>query len=186
MPGEQLHAISLQSQTSDLTASMLVHLATLGDHLGLSTLCHPAAEALVQKSWLDNTESLTDLLQLSTIRQNQEHNLLHQSDCGAYSELQLLDLLELQIDTDIANLFKLEASSRTAAVAGNVDQCKSPTHSFAAKSTATCLVFTRCHSDSSAFTPTNNHHRQTLRKKRHFQPTSMRPHIVHRPTTCGR
>ena len=78
----------------------------LGDHLGLTALVDSAAEELIQRSWLDHMPQLKQLLQLPYFIQNLErvNKLLHHAKRGAYTELQVLDLLELSelLDDDIA------------------------------------------------------------------------------------
>ena len=80
-----------------MSSYALLCIAELGDHLGLTALLDSAAEELIQRSWLDHMSHLKQLLQLPYFTQNLEriNKLLHHSKRGAYTELQVLELLEL-------------------------------------------------------------------------------------------
>ena len=80
-----------------MTRDVLLLFAQLGDHLGFTSLIDVAAEGLIQTPWLDHMEHLKQLLQLPYFKQNldRSNKLLHHAKRGAYTELQVLELLEL-------------------------------------------------------------------------------------------
>jgi len=86
----------LCNQAGHMSSQMLVCLARLGDHLGLSALVTAAAEHIVQLPWQLNTLALAAVLQTSFYKHRQDKcsELLHHAQRGAYSELQVLQLLE--------------------------------------------------------------------------------------------
>ena len=79
-----------------MTANALLCIVSFGDHLGLTALMDSASEELIQRSWLDHMPHLKQLLQLPYFIQNLErvNKLLHHAKRGAYTELQVLELLE--------------------------------------------------------------------------------------------
>ena len=74
----------------------LLSLAKLGDHLGLASLCEAAAEVMVQMPWEDQIHELATVLQMSVYRLDlaKKNTLLHHAKRGAYTELQVLEVLE--------------------------------------------------------------------------------------------
>ncbi len=74
----------------------LLCLAKLADHLGLSSLLETAAEALIKLPWEGNMLCLSHLLRLSLYKRDTDRRdkLLHHPKRGAYSELQILELLK--------------------------------------------------------------------------------------------
>ena len=80
-----------------MTRDVLLLFAQLGDHLGFTPLIDVAAEGLIQTQWLDHMEHLKQLLQLPYFNQHldRSNKLLHHAKRGAYTELQVLELLEL-------------------------------------------------------------------------------------------
>ena len=90
-----LHFIS--QGTHQMTSYALLCAVELGDHLGLTALVDSAAEELIQRSWLDHMPQLKQLLQIPYFTQNLDrvNKLLHHAKRGAYTELQVLELLEL-------------------------------------------------------------------------------------------
>ena len=79
-----------------LTPDALLMVAVLGDHLGLTSLVKDAADELIQASWVVYMQHLKQLLQLSYFNQNLDriNKLLHHATRGAFTELQVLELLE--------------------------------------------------------------------------------------------
>ena len=79
-----------------MTGDALLCLAKLADHLGLSSLLETAAEALIKLPWEENMLCLNDLLQMSSYKRDTDRRdkLLHHPKRGAYTELQILDLLK--------------------------------------------------------------------------------------------
>ena len=79
-----------------MTGDALTCLAKLADHLGLSSLLETAAEALIKLPWEENMSHLLELLQMSLYKRETDRRdqLLHHPKRGAYTELQLLDLLQ--------------------------------------------------------------------------------------------
>ena len=79
-----------------MTAKALLCIVSFGDHLGLTALVDSAAEELIQRSWLDHMPHLKQLLQLPYFKQDldRSNKLLHHAKRGAYTELQVLELLE--------------------------------------------------------------------------------------------
>ncbi|KAL0033575.1 hypothetical protein WJX79_004573 [Trebouxia sp. C0005] len=85
----------LHVQAQKMTGDALICLAKLADHLGLSSLLETAAEALIKMPWEENTLHLNELLQMSLYERDtaRRDKLLHHPKRGAYTELQLLELL---------------------------------------------------------------------------------------------
>ena len=79
-----------------MTGDALICLAKLADHLGLSSLLETAAEALIKLPWEGKMSRLKELLQMSLYNRvtDRRDKLLHHPKRGAYTELQLLDLLK--------------------------------------------------------------------------------------------
>ncbi len=74
----------------------LLSLAKLGDHVGLASLCEAAAEVMVQMPWEDQINELATVLQMPVYRLDlaKKNTLLHHAKRGAYTELQVLEVLE--------------------------------------------------------------------------------------------
>jgi len=79
-----------------MTGDALLCLARLADHLGLSSLLETAAEGLIKLPWEGNMSHPNELLQMSLYKRDTDRRdqLLHHSQRGAYTELQLLNLLK--------------------------------------------------------------------------------------------
>ena len=96
-----------------MTANALLCIVSFGDHLGLTALVDSAAEELIQRSWLDHMPHLKQLLQFPYFIQSLErvNKLLHHAKRGAYTELQVLELLELckLPEDDIAAVLSIPA-----------------------------------------------------------------------------
>lgn len=93
--------------------SKLLHqLIILADSLGLSSLLDAAAEALIKLPWERIMYQLNSLLQLSFYSSDPQkrNQLLHHPQRGAYTELQVLEVLEgLGISrADCASLLDLQ------------------------------------------------------------------------------
>jgi len=86
-------------EEQQMRAHALYCLAKLADHLGLSCLLAAAAEALIKLPWEKNMERLKRLLLMSVYKADtaKRMKLLHHPQRGAYTELQLLDLLPAAI-----------------------------------------------------------------------------------------
>ena len=71
-------------------------LVTLADHLGLSSLCEAAAEAFIRLPWEDNMAHFKVVLNLPVYKKNSQklYSLLHHPQRGAFTELQVLQVLE--------------------------------------------------------------------------------------------
>ncbi len=95
-----------------MTDKALVCFARLGDHLGLSAIVTAAAKELVKLPWHNNLYRLAVFLQMPVYKHKQEKliELLHHPQRGAYSELQVLQLLESLSydDADIAAVVQLD------------------------------------------------------------------------------
>ena len=80
-----------------MTPDALLMVAVLGDHLGLTSIVNIAAEELIQTSWITHIYYMKLLVQLPYFNQNLDriNKLLHHAKRGAYTELQVLGLLEL-------------------------------------------------------------------------------------------
>ena len=87
----------LISQMLSSTEETLLCLAQLGDHLGHSALLDNAVDALIQKPWVDNMHCIAQILAMPTFHQDIARigELLHHPRRGAYTELQVLELLEM-------------------------------------------------------------------------------------------
>ena len=83
-------------QAQQMTGDALICLAKLADHLGLLSLLETAAEALIKLPWEKIMLCLNHLLQTSLYQRDTDRRdkLLHHPQRGAYTELQLLDLLK--------------------------------------------------------------------------------------------
>ncbi len=83
-------------QAQKMTGDALLCLAKLADHLGLSSLLETAAEALIKLPWEKNMLCLNHLLQMSLYKRDTDRRdkLLHHPKRGAYTELQILELLK--------------------------------------------------------------------------------------------
>ena len=86
----------LCDQAHHMKAEALAHLARLADHLGLFSLLDAAAERLVELPWHHNMVWLIAVLKLPVYRADIEklNILLHHPQRGAYTELQVLAVLE--------------------------------------------------------------------------------------------
>jgi len=96
-----------------MTGDALLCLAKLADHLGLSSLLETAAEALIKLPWEKNILRLNELLQMTLYKRDTDRRdkLLHHSQRGAYTELQLLDFLKAANTpwSDCASVVDLES-----------------------------------------------------------------------------
>ena len=79
-----------------MNTKALLSLAKLGDHLGLASLCEAAAEVMVQVPWEGQVHQLATVLQMPVYRLDlaKKNTLLHHAKRGAYTELQVLEVLE--------------------------------------------------------------------------------------------
>lgn len=86
----------LRNQAHNLEQTDLLSLAKLGDHLGLAALCETSAEALVQFPWESSISQLAEVIQMPVYKLDagKKDKLLHNAKRGAYSEIQVLELLE--------------------------------------------------------------------------------------------
>lgn len=86
----------LCDQVHLMSDKALTCLTKLGDHLCLPAIVTAAAEAIVKLPWEDNMHRLTDVIQMPVYQHHQQKliELLHLPQRGAYSELQVLQLLE--------------------------------------------------------------------------------------------
>ena len=86
----------LCGQAQHMDADLLLCLAQLADHLGLSSLLDTAAEFLIALPWYKNMSKLNSLLTLPvyTTDNDRRNRLLHHPSRGAYTELQVLAVLE--------------------------------------------------------------------------------------------
>ena len=90
--------------------------ALLADHLGLSNLLEEAATNLVQESWWKNNygimRKLGVLLQMAPYKQDagKRSHLLHHPKRGAFTELQVLELLDRldYLEEDILSTLQME------------------------------------------------------------------------------
>ena len=83
-----------------MTPEALLCLAKLGEHIDLHVLLDTAADCLIKLPWQANMKLLGDLIRLlHGIDKQKAIKLLHRPSRGAYSELQVLELLA-QIDLD--------------------------------------------------------------------------------------
>ena len=78
-----------------LNAEGLLSLMKLGDHIGNPNLVEHAAETLIKRRWHDNYKALIALVKdLHCTELPQLKKLLHHSDRGAVSELEVVELAE--------------------------------------------------------------------------------------------
>ena len=100
-------------QAQKMKGDALLCLAKLADHLGLSSLVETAAEALIKLPWEKNILRLNELLQMTLYKREADRHdkLLHHPQRGAYTELQLLDLLKAANTfwSDCASVIDLES-----------------------------------------------------------------------------
>ena len=109
---EKVCAQYLSNQAHRMQGHALYCLAQLADHLGLSALLEAAAEALIKQPWEHNMKQLSSMLQITLYREDtsKRNRLLHHPQRGAYTELQVLELVEsLDVaDSDCAAAVDLE------------------------------------------------------------------------------
>ena len=91
----------------------LLCLAKLGDHLGLTPLCEHAAELFIKLPWETNyLHGLKSILELSLYRWDHKRldSLLHHPQRGAFTELQVLEVLEScnTAEADIAAIVRMD------------------------------------------------------------------------------
>ena len=86
----------LGGQAEHVEADGLLCLAQLADHLGLSSLLETAAEHLIMLPWHKNMQLLSSLMKLSVYATDTDkrNTLLHHPKRGAFTELQVLAVLE--------------------------------------------------------------------------------------------
>ena len=86
----------LSDQAQHMKANGLLCLAQLADRLGLSPLLDTAAEHLIVLPWQNNILLMSSLLRLSvyTADTDKRTKLLHHPKRGAFTELQVLAVLE--------------------------------------------------------------------------------------------
>ncbi len=86
----------LSGQAEQMAGPAFLCLAKLADHLGLSTLLQNTAEFLIQLPWVKNMGRIFSLLKTQMYQQDTDkrNTLLHHPQRGAYTELQVLSLLE--------------------------------------------------------------------------------------------
>ena len=79
-----------------MQAEGLMSIMRFANHLGLSGLLVHASEALIKLPWEDNMCYFSEVLSFPMYSQDQEKlkKLLHHPKRGAYTELQVLDVLE--------------------------------------------------------------------------------------------
>lgn len=75
---------------------VLLRVARLGNHLGLAKICEAAATSLVQISWQHCMLHLAEVIDMPVYKLSLEktRELLHHAKRGAFSEIQVLELLE--------------------------------------------------------------------------------------------
>ena len=80
-----------------MTGQAVLCLAQLGDHLGLSKLFDDAVTALIQQPWVENMQLIAQILALLNFQHDNAKidRLLHHSQRGAFTELQVFELLEM-------------------------------------------------------------------------------------------
>ena len=87
-------------------------LTELADYLGLSNLFDEAVAALMQLPWVDNMHRIAQILAMPQFQQNavKMSDVLHHPRRGAYSEVQVLELLEMinTSDTNIAAILDMD------------------------------------------------------------------------------
>lgn len=87
----------LTSHIHRMTGQAVLCLAKLGDCLGLCELLNNAVDALTQKPWVDNMHRIAQIVAMSMFQQDvaKIDEFLHHPRRGAYTELQVLELLEM-------------------------------------------------------------------------------------------
>ena len=90
----------------------MLSVANLADHLGMTSLCQFAADAIVRCPWTNGLSDLAAVHLLSPYADNNTawYNLLHHVNRGAYTELQLLEFLENYhvCEEEIASVLQLD------------------------------------------------------------------------------
>jgi len=86
----------LCGKAAQMDTKALLSLAKLGDHIGLASICETAAEAMIQMPWEHQMHELAAVLQMPVYKLDlaKKNELLHHAKRGAYTELQVLELLE--------------------------------------------------------------------------------------------
>ena len=102
----------LTSQTKKMTDEAVLSLAQLGDHLGLSTMCDDAVDALIQRPWAKNMHRIAQILAMPRFQQDvaKTDRLLHHPKRGALTELQVLELLEMvnMVESSITTVLNMD------------------------------------------------------------------------------
>lgn len=95
-----------------MTTEAHLCLALLGDHLGISTLEDGAIDALIQEPWVDDMIPVAQILAMPKFQQDtaKVDALLHHPNRGAYTELQVLEFLEMvhMFEDTIASILKMD------------------------------------------------------------------------------
>jgi len=83
-------------QLPDCDRAIWKAVAQLGSHVGLVPITQLAAECIVKRPWEDGMQVLKEILELPTYLQNRArmNQLLHHAQRGAYTELQILEILD--------------------------------------------------------------------------------------------
>ena len=83
-------------QLPDCERAIWKAVAQLGSHVGLVPITELAAECIVKRPWEDGMQVLKEILELPTYLQNRArmNQLLHHAQRGAYTELQILEILD--------------------------------------------------------------------------------------------
>ncbi len=86
--------------------------AELGSHVGLVPITELAAECIVKRPWEDGMQVLKEVLELPTYLQNRArmNQLLHHAQRGAYTELQIFEILDSMKmpEAFIADMLKID------------------------------------------------------------------------------
>lgn len=101
----------LTSQAQRMKGQAVMCLAHLGDHLGLPKLFDDAIDALIQKPWVGNMQHIAQILTMPIFQQDTAKidRLLHLPGRGAFTELQVLELLEMvnMPENSIASILRM-------------------------------------------------------------------------------
>ncbi|DBA69487.1 TPA: hypothetical protein ACH3X2_001171 [Trebouxia sp. C0005] len=99
-------------QLTDCRRAVWKAVAQLGSHVGLVPIAELAAECIVKRPWEDGMQVLKEVLELPTYLQNKArmNQLLHHAQRGAYTELQILEILDSMNmpEAFIADMLKID------------------------------------------------------------------------------
>ena len=93
-----------------MQTQVLLYVIGLAEHLGLYELLDKMASRIVTRSWEGHMDSLASIVQPFYKTKRDVKSLLHDPNRGAYSELQVLELLEAAnvSDSDISAMLQVE------------------------------------------------------------------------------